>query len=83
MPFQIIRNDITKVKSDAIVNTANPRPVIGRGTDNMDEIERRMALAAEEMKLSGRYRYTVVNDDLTQCVNEISSLIDGYCFELN
>ena len=33
MPFQIIRHDITKVKADAIVNTANPRPVIGSGTD--------------------------------------------------
>ncbi len=33
MPFQIIRSDITKVKADVIVNTANPRPVIGRGTD--------------------------------------------------
>ncbi|MBQ2306808.1 MAG: macro domain-containing protein [Clostridia bacterium] len=34
MPFQIIRNDITKVKADAIVNTANPEPVIGSGTDS-------------------------------------------------
>ena len=34
MPFQIIRNDITKVKADVIVNTANPEPVIGRGTDS-------------------------------------------------
>lgn len=34
MPFQIIRNDITKVKADAIVNTANPRPEIGHGTDS-------------------------------------------------
>lgn len=34
MPFQIVRNDITKVKADAIVNTANPKPVIGGGTDS-------------------------------------------------
>ena len=33
MPFQIIRNDITKVHADIIVNTANPKPVIGGGTD--------------------------------------------------
>ena len=33
MPFQIIRNDITKVSADAIVNTANPKPVVGSGTD--------------------------------------------------
>lgn len=33
MPLQIIRNDITRVAADAIVNTANPRPVVGRGTD--------------------------------------------------
>lgn len=34
MPFQIIRYDITKVKSDVIVNTANPYPIIGSGTDS-------------------------------------------------
>ena len=34
MPFQIIRNDITKVKADAIVNTANPFPQVGAGTDS-------------------------------------------------
>lgn len=33
MPFKIIRNDITKVKADIIVNTANPNPVYGGGTD--------------------------------------------------
>ena len=34
MPFQIIRNDITTVKADAIVNTANPKPCVGSGTDS-------------------------------------------------
>lgn len=33
MPFSIVRNDITHMNADAIVNTANPQPVIGSGTD--------------------------------------------------
>ena len=33
MPFEIVRNDIVRVHTDAIVNTANPDPVIGGGTD--------------------------------------------------
>ena len=35
MPFEIVRNDITNMVVDAIVNTANPRPVIGLGVDSM------------------------------------------------
>ena len=34
MPFEIVRNDITKMAVDAIVNTANPKPVIGLGVDS-------------------------------------------------
>ena len=33
MSFKILRNDITKVRADAIVNTANPLPIVGTGTD--------------------------------------------------
>lgn len=33
MPFQIVRNDITKMHVDAIVNTANPMPGYGPGID--------------------------------------------------
>lgn len=33
MPFEIVRNDIVNMQVDAIVNTANPAPVIGYGVD--------------------------------------------------
>ena len=33
MPLEIVRNDITKMQVDAIVNTANPHPVVGGGVD--------------------------------------------------
>ena len=34
MGFEIVRSDITAIRADAIVNTANPEPVIGFGTDS-------------------------------------------------
>lgn len=34
MPFKIVRNDITKMRVDAIVNTANEAPVYSYGTDS-------------------------------------------------
>ena len=34
MPFRIIRNDITKVKADAIVNPVNPEVCIGGGVES-------------------------------------------------
>ena len=33
MPFKIVRNDITKMATEAIVNTANSFPAVGRGCD--------------------------------------------------
>ena len=33
MPFKIVRNDITKMQVDVIVNTANEEPIYSYGTD--------------------------------------------------
>lgn len=33
MPLKIVRNDITKMKTQAIVNTANEHPIVGFGCD--------------------------------------------------
>ena len=45
MPLEIIRNDITKVSADAIVNTANPEVTYGAGVDSSIYI----AAGAEEL----------------------------------
>ncbi len=34
MPFKIVRNDITKMHTEAIVNTANDQPTVGTGCDH-------------------------------------------------
>ena len=52
MPLEIIRNDITKVTADAIVNTANPEPHIGAGVDAaIYKAAGRDELLAERMKI--------------------------------
>jgi O-acetyl-ADP-ribose deacetylase (regulator of RNase III) len=62
MPFQIIRNDITKVKADAIVNTANPRPAIGSGTDSAV-----YAAAGEELLLAERKKIGDIEPGCAVC----------------
>ena len=52
MPFQIIRNDITKVKADIIVNTANPKPTFDGGVDSaIYEAAGKEKLLAERKKI--------------------------------
>lgn len=51
MPFKIIRQDITKMKVDAIVNSTNSEPVIGGSTD------RKIHLAAGNKMIEERKRF--------------------------
>jgi guanylate kinase len=47
----------------------------GRGADDETTIERRLARAAEEVRLYRHYDYAVVNDDMTACVAAVSTII--------
>ena len=60
MPFQIIRNDITKVKADVIVNTANPYPVIGSGTDSaVYRVAGEQQLLAERKRIGYKFQHVL------------------------
>ncbi|MCR4717104.1 MAG: macro domain-containing protein [Lachnospiraceae bacterium] len=56
MAFRIIRNDITKVKADAIVNTANPDVIVGDGVDRAI-----YEAAGEEKLLEARAKIGILN----------------------
>ncbi len=56
MPFRIIRQSIVCVEADAIVNTANPNPVIGGGTDRAV-----YTAAGEEELLEARRKIGEIN----------------------
>lgn len=62
MSFNLIRKDITTIKADAIVNTANTRPVVGGGVDFAIYLKAGHDLLVERKKigviLSGEARIT-------------------------
>lgn len=52
--------------------------LIGRGTDDIDIITKRLHQAKAEMKQSGMYRHVVINDDLDSTISEMIRLVAGY-----
>lgn len=51
------------------------RRLVGRGTETMDVIERRMARAAEESEGIENYEYILINDNVAECVKEANEII--------
>lgn len=56
MPLQIVRDNIVNVKADAIVNSANHEPIIGRGTDGAIYLA-----AGKDKLLAARKKIGVIN----------------------
>ena len=54
MPFKIVRNDITRMQVDAIVNTANKEPIYSTGVDTAIYLAAGQEELLEERKKIGR-----------------------------
>lgn len=51
--------------------------LVGRGTETAEQIEKRITAAHWELTQSPKYNYIVENDDLDECVGEVSKIIDS------
>ncbi|MBQ3784148.1 MAG: guanylate kinase [Lachnospiraceae bacterium] len=49
--------------------------LVGRGTEDMETIDKRMKRAAEESQFMNSYDYIAVNDKLDECVEELNDTI--------
>lgn len=51
--------------------------LIGRGSEDIDTVNRRMTRAVTESTMIGDYDYLVVNDDLDQCVSHVHAIVES------
>lgn len=73
---------IKKIYPEAILIFIAPPSVeelknrlIGRGTETIDKINERLAIATEELKEATFYDYIIVNDDLQDATNKVINII--------
>ena len=50
--------------------------LVGRGTDDPDEVARRLAVAEEELAAAGEFQYRVVNDRLEEAVARLVEIVN-------
>jgi guanylate kinase len=51
--------------------------LIGRGTDDPEQIERRLRVAEEELGAAGEFQHVVVNDRLDAAVESLAGIVRG------
>ncbi len=59
------------------------RRLRSRGTESEEVLQRRLQTAREELKMAGRYRFQVVNDNLDQTVQAICQILSDQEAELH
>jgi guanylate kinase len=47
--------------------------LVGRGTDDAEQIEKRLQVAEEELAAAGEFGHRVVNDDLDKAIDELEA----------
>ena len=55
--------------------------LINRATDSMEEIEKRVAKAAEEMTYAPKFDKVLINDDLATAFREAEEMVDAFLCE--
>jgi guanylate kinase len=55
--------------------------LVGRGADDPDQIERRLAVAGEELEARDEFKHVIVNDRLEDAVEELVTLVATMCAE--
>jgi guanylate kinase len=51
--------------------------LVGRGTDDADQVERRLEVAQDELAAAGEFEHVVVNDRLDEAVDELAGIVRG------
>ena len=51
--------------------------LIGRGTDDPEQVARRLRVAEEELQAAGEFQHVVVNDRLDEAVDELARIVRG------
>jgi guanylate kinase len=55
--------------------------LVGRGADDPDQIEKRLAVAREELAARDEFKHVIVNDRLEDAVQELVRLVATMCAE--
>ena len=81
---------ILKVRPDAISIFLLPpslevleKRLVNRSTNDIEDVKNRMTIAKREIDMAPLYKYSVVNDDLEECVNKINEIINKELLTLN